>query len=85
MIECDHIGHRVFAFRIFGDLSRHYCVQCLKCGQPVKYNNKQWLKLEDIPPNKKIHLFDDLLMERKSTPYAGVFNQPCLQISLPNT
>jgi len=67
--ECDHIGHRVFAYRIFGNLTEHYCVQCLNCGKPVKYNNKQWLKREDIPPNKTIYPFDEFLFERKSQHY----------------
>lgn len=64
MNDCDHIGHRVFRKRVFGNLTEHYCVQCLKCGRVVKHNNKLWLKLEDIPPQAKISLFDELLLEK---------------------
>jgi len=35
----------------------------LNCGQIVKYNNKIWLKLEDIPPTKTIYNFDEFLLE----------------------
>ena len=52
-MECKHIGHRVFTKRLFQNLTTHYCVQCLNCGQIVKHNNKLWLKLEDIPPTKQ--------------------------------
>lgn len=62
-MECKHIGHRVFTKRLFQDLTTHYCVQCLNCGQIVKHNNKLWLKLEDIPPTKTIYNFDELLLE----------------------
>lgn len=63
MIECNHIGSRVYTKRIFQNLTTHYCVQCLKCGQIVRKNNKLWLKIEDIPPTKTIHIFDEFLLE----------------------
>ena len=64
MIEpCQHIGHRVYTKRIFQNLTTHYCVQCLNCGQVVKQNNKLWLKLDDIPPNVTIRPFDEFLFE----------------------
>ena len=64
MIEpCQHIGHRVYTKRIFQNLTTHYCVQCLNCGQVVKQNNKLWLKLDDIPPNVTIRPFDEFIFE----------------------
>lgn len=62
-MECNHTGHRVFTKRLFQNLTTHYCVQCLNCGQVVKHNNKLWLKLEDIPPTKTIYNFDEFLLE----------------------
>lgn len=62
-ILCQHIGHRVYTKRIFQNLTTHYCVQCLNCGQVVKQNNKLWLKLDEIPPNVNIRPFDEFLFE----------------------
>ena len=62
-MECNHTGHRVFTRRLFQNLTTHYCVQCLNCGQIVKHNNKLWLKFEDIPPTKTIYNFDEFLLE----------------------
>lgn len=58
---CDHKNNRVFTKRIFGNMSEHYCVQCLKCGSVVKHNGKLWLKHEDIPHGYAIHPFDEIL------------------------
>ena len=60
-MTCDHKNNRVFTKRVFGNLSEHYCVQCLKCGAVVKYNGKLWLKSEDMPQNVSIRLFDESL------------------------
>ena len=61
---CDHIGHRVYTVRIFQNLTEHFCIQCLKCGAIVRQNNKLWLKAEDIPQDKAIHVFDEVLYEK---------------------
>lgn len=62
-MSCDHIGHRVFAQRVFQNLTVHLCVQCLNCGQLVRHNNKIWLKPDDLPPNAVIRPFDEFLFE----------------------
>lgn len=60
-MTCDHINNRVFTKRIFGNMSEHYCTQCLNCGSVVKYKGKLWLKLSDIPEGKTVYPFDEIL------------------------
>lgn len=60
MHDCDHAGHRVYARRVFNNGTVHFCVQCLKCLRVVKleeHENKPWIKVESIPPGRKIHDF----------------------------
>lgn len=63
-MSCNHIGHRVYTKRVFSNLTEHFCVQCLNCGAVVKTNGKSWLKLEDIPQNTNVRLFDEVLNEK---------------------
>lgn len=60
MHDCDHVGHRVYARRIFENGSVHFCVQCLKCLRVVKlsdHDNRPWIRIEDVPSGRKIHDF----------------------------
>ena len=62
MDDCDHLGHRVYARRVFANGTIHFCVQCLKCLTTVKlpeHGNRPWIRVEEIPPGRKIHDFID--------------------------
>lgn len=58
--DCDHVGHRVYARRIFNNGTIHHCVQCLICLQVVKlqeHDNRPWIRLDEVPAGKMIHPF----------------------------
>ena len=60
MHDCDHVGHRVYARRVFANNTVHFCVQCLKCLQVVKmpeHDNRPFIRAEEIPPGRAIHDF----------------------------
>ena len=60
MRDCDHAGHRVYARRRFANGTVHICVQCLDCLGVVRipeHNNRPWIRIEEVPPGRKIHDF----------------------------
>lgn len=56
-MTCDHVGHRVYAIKIFSNLTEHYCVQCTKCLAIVHQDGRAWIKREEIPAGKSIRPF----------------------------
>lgn len=63
-MNCDHIGYRVYAKRIFKNKTIHYCIHCTNCGALVKQDGKPHIKLSEIPPNKKIFDFNEYLYNK---------------------
>lgn len=62
MRDCDHVGHRIYARRVFTNGTVHVCVQCLKCLRVVKlpeHGNRPWLRIDEVPSGRKIHDFID--------------------------
>lgn len=62
MRDCDHVGHRIYARRVFSNGTVHVCVQCLKCLRVVKlpeHGSRPWLRIDEVPPGRKIHDFID--------------------------
>jgi len=60
MRDCDHVGHRVYARRVFANGTVHFCVQCLKCLRVTKepdHNYRPWIRVEEVPQGRKIHDF----------------------------
>ncbi len=60
MHECAHVGHRVYARRVFQNGTVHFCVQCLKCLRVVKlpeHDHRPWIRIEEVPQGRKIHDF----------------------------
>lgn len=60
MHDCDHVGHRVYARRVFANGTVHFCVQCLHCLRAVKlpeHEFRPWIRIDEIPPGRKIHDF----------------------------
>lgn len=58
--ECAHIGHRVYARRVFSNGTVHHCVQCVKCLSVVKmpeHGNRPWIRADEIPQGKAVHPF----------------------------
>ena len=58
--ECSHEGKRVFAKRVFENGTVHYCVQCTDCKLVVKlpeFNNRPWIRKDEIPQGYVIHDF----------------------------
>lgn len=60
MRDCDHAGHRVYARRLFANGTVHFCVQCLNCLCAIKlpeHGFRPWIRINEIPPGRKIHDF----------------------------
>lgn len=60
MRNCDCVGHRVYARRVFNNGSVHFCVQCLRCLQVCKlpeHGNRPWIKATEIPAGRGIYDF----------------------------
>jgi hypothetical protein len=60
MRDCDHVGHRVYARRVFANGTVHFCVQCLVCLRTLKlddHGGRPWIRVEEVPAGRKIHDF----------------------------
>lgn len=57
-MRCNHEKSKMFTERTFSNGTKHYCVQCQKCGSLVEHNGKKFIKFSDIPANKKIIAFN---------------------------
>ena len=74
MRDCDHAGHSVYTRRRFANGTVHICVQCLNCLSVIKtaeHNNRPWIRIEEVPPGRKIH--DFIEPEDISPPTADLF------------
>lgn len=57
---CDHVGHRVYARRVFKNGTVHHCVQCTKCLNVIKlpkHGDRPWIRQDEIPEGVTIHPF----------------------------
>lgn len=60
--DCGHVGHLVYARRVFANGTNHICVQCLKCLAVVKmpeHGYRPWIRLEEVPEGMAVHAFVD--------------------------
>lgn len=69
MMNCDHYKSKVYAKKTFANGTVHYCIQCIKCLNLVTLEGQkgQWIKLEDIPENRRHNIRDHIPRKHKST------------------